>query len=176
LGPGHLGVGFAAKRLAPKAPLWSLLAASVTPDLLRFGFKALGLEKPGIYGQKNVSQGIEVITTRVAPWSHGLFMSVIWAVLFALIAYSVSRDLQSSSVLGLAVFSHWVLDFIVHPPDMPLLFENSPSVGLGLWTTGPGYIASIILEGFLLIGGITIYLWGRKQMLEKSKKGQMTAV
>ena len=34
--------------------------------------------------------------------------------------------------IGLAVFSHWILDFLVHRPDLPLLWDG-PMVGLGLW-------------------------------------------
>ena len=40
MGPGHLGIGLAAKPIAPKAPLWVLLVASETLDLLCFCFVA----------------------------------------------------------------------------------------------------------------------------------------
>jgi hypothetical protein len=43
-----------------------------------------------------------------------------------------------------------------------LLFENSPKVGLGLWTTGPGFISSLLLEIILVIGGLIIYFRGRR--------------
>ena len=72
--PGHLGIGFAAKRIAPKAPLWALLVATEVPDL-------------------------------------------------------------------------------------PLLFEGSPLLGLGLWGSGLGLILSGVLELALLAGGIAMY-WG----------------
>ena len=45
---GHFGVGFAAKRMAPKAPLWSLLVASQPLDLVSFAFAAVGLEAFGV--------------------------------------------------------------------------------------------------------------------------------
>lgn len=62
------------------------------------------------------------------------------------------------------VSSHWALDFIVHPPDLPLLFKNSPMVGLGLWTSGPGLAASIVLELVLLGGGLAVFLaWRRRK-------------
>ena len=66
-------------------------------------------------------------------------------------------------MIGLVTFSHWILDFIVHPPDLPLLFRNSPELGLGLWTSGPGLILSAVLEIFLLDGGITIYIAYRRK-------------
>src|SRR5262249_48705481 len=39
-------------------------------------------------------------------------------------------------ILGALVFSHWVLDLLVHRGDMPILpgdFGNLPRLGLGLW-------------------------------------------
>jgi hypothetical protein len=84
-------------------------------------------------------------------------------VLAAVIAYLVYRDRRASSMIGLVVFSHWVLDFIVHAPDLPLLFKDSPKVGLGLWTSGTGLIISVILEFALLAGGFAIYMAARKQ-------------
>ena len=64
MGPGHLGIGLAAKRVAPRAPLLVLLAASEILDLLCFVFIFAGLERAG--------EGTDLGTI---PWSHGLFMS-----------------------------------------------------------------------------------------------------
>jgi hypothetical protein len=78
------------------------------------------------------------------------------------VAALIWKDRSISLLIGLVTFSHWILDFIVHPLDLPLTFGNSPQVGLGLWTSGPGFIASILLEFILLIGGLAIYLIYRK--------------
>ena len=43
--PGHFGIAFAAKVVAPKAPLWSLLVASEALDLLSVIFIITGVEK-----------------------------------------------------------------------------------------------------------------------------------
>jgi hypothetical protein len=56
-----------------------------------------------------------------------------------------------------------VLDFIVHLPDLPLFFDGSPKVGLGLWATGLGLIVSGVLEVALLAGGVAIYIVTRKR-------------
>ena len=69
----------------------------------------------------------------------------------------IFKDQRISAIIGLVVFSHWVLDFIVHLPDLPLLFDGLPVVGLGLWGSGPGLILSAILEFGLLTGGIAVY-------------------
>ena len=77
-------------------------------------------------------------------------------------AFLFYRDRRTSIVIGLVVFSHWVLDFIVHLPDLPLLFDGSPLLGLDLWGSGSGLIISIILEIVLLAAGVAIYTVTRK--------------
>lgn len=162
MGPGHLGIGLAAKPIAPKAPLWVLLVASEALDLLSFGFIVIGAEKMAVT-QMAFSQGLSVITPGWVPWSHGLLMSIAWSLIFTAIAYLVFKDWKTSGIIGLVTFSHWILDFIVHPPDLPILFRGSPTLGLGLWTSGPGLILSIILELVLLGVGVAIYLGTRKR-------------
>jgi hypothetical protein len=110
---------------------------------------------------------------RWIPWSHGLFMSLVWSALAIGISYLASKNRRASLVIGLVVFSHWILDLIVHAPDLPLFFQGSPLLGLGLWTTGPGLVASILLEIILLGGGFWIYWIARKK--PKTQKQSSTA-
>ena len=162
MGPGHLAIAFAAKPVAPKAPLWVLLVASETLDLLSFLFLAIGLEKPAT-STVDISQGVRFIIPGSIPWSHGLFMSLVWSALAVLLAWLFLRDNRTAIVVGLVVFSHWPLDLIVHLPDLPLFFAGSPKVGLGLWGSGPGLIASGILEFVMLGVGMAIYIhWWKK--------------
>jgi hypothetical protein len=58
------------------------------------------------------------------------------------------------------VASHWVLDLIVHVPDLPLAGNDSPKLGLGLWRH-PGL--SVALELLVLGGGLAVYLTGRSR-------------
>lgn len=53
-------------------------------------------------------------------------------------------------VVAAAVFSHFLLDFLVHIPELPLLGEASPKVGLGLWNQMP--VASVV--GILLVAAV----------------------
>ena len=99
----------------------------------------------------------------ITPWSHGLFMSVVWSVVAMAIAYLFYRDRRGASIVGLVVFSHWVLDFLVHPHELPLLFYNSPKVGLGLYTVGRGMVIGNFIEIILLIISIVIYLITRRR-------------
>ena len=163
MGPGHLGIALAARPIARKVPLWVLLVASEVLDLLCFGFIALGIEKTGL-SHTDFAHGITELTSGVIPWSHGLSMSVFWSLLAAAIAWLVYHNRRASIIVGLVVFSHWALDFIVHPADLPLLFNGSPKVGLGLWSSGPGLLLSIFLEIGLLAGGLAIYLVARKRI------------
>lgn len=162
--PGHFGIALAAKPAAPKAPLLVMLVASEALDLLTIPFMGLGIEKGAQYSI-SLEDGLRILVPGSIPWSHGLFMSLIWSLLFAVIAYLIFRDRRTSGIIGLVVFSHWVLDLIVHVPDLPLFFEGAKVFGLGLWSSGPGLIASVVLEFALLAVGVAIYLRARRRKL-----------
>jgi len=52
------------------------------------------------------------------------------------------------------VVSHWLLDVIVHRPDLPLFPGGGPKVGLGLWNSP---IATIGIESAIFAISILIY-------------------
>jgi hypothetical protein len=163
MGPiGHFAVGLAVKPAAPKAPLWVLLLAGEVLDLLCFAFFAIGIERNGV-SQTDLAHGLQVVTPGVIPWSHGLFMALVWSAAAGAMAVLFLRDRRAGLYLGLVVFSHWLLDFIVHPGELPLFLNGSPTVGLGLWSTGPGLVLAGVLEVALFAGGLAIYLGWRKQ-------------
>jgi len=158
MGPiGHFAVGLAAKPTAPKVPLGILLLATWILDILAIAFGFAGIE--------GVKRGI--------PWSHGLFMSVIWSVFAALLAARLYREYRAGVTVGLLVFSHWALDFVSHPipfssfswrswqwsyghplpPDLPLLFGSSPKVGLGLYNSISAVEATALEFGMFILGG-----------------------
>jgi hypothetical protein len=56
-------------------------------------------------------------------------------------------------VVAAAVFSHWVLDLLVHRPDLPL-YDDTAKVGLGLWNRPA---VAFALEAALLFGGMWLY-------------------
>jgi membrane-bound metal-dependent hydrolase YbcI (DUF457 family) len=97
---GHIGVGLAAKRVAPKASLGVLLLAATVIDTLCGVFVITGVE------------GIDVSGASSSPWSHGLFMAVVWSIAGFAVAFLLSRDRRTGIIVGLVVFSHWVLDFL----------------------------------------------------------------
>jgi len=78
-----------------------------------------------------------------------------WSALFALAYRTVRRSTWATAiVVGLLVFSHWVLDVVAHRPDLPITIGGTTRVGLGLWNSVP---ATIIVESLLFIGGLVIY-------------------
>jgi len=58
-------------------------------------------------------------------------------------------------VVALAVFSHWLLDLIVHTPDLPLWSDASLKLGFGLWNSAIGTYA---LEAVLLLSALWLYM------------------
>jgi membrane-bound metal-dependent hydrolase YbcI (DUF457 family) len=166
-GIGHLAPAFAAKSVTPEAPLWVLLIASETNDLLYFLFSSAGIEPKAVITIMNFNQGVKYLTPVSNPWSHGLFMSLIWAMTAAAIAFLFYRDRKTSGVIGMVVFSHWILDFLMHS-NLPLFFDGSPQVGLGLENSGSGFLFMTVLDLLLLAAGITIYFRARKQTPQKT--------
>jgi len=50
--------------------------------------------------------------TSTNPWSHGLFMALVWTALSSLVATRVSGRRRTGAFFGLLVFSHWLVDFV----------------------------------------------------------------
>ena len=149
---GHFGVAFAAKKVAPETSLGTLILAAQFLDFLWPFFLLLGIE------HVRIAPGI----TRVSPLdftdypiSHSLLMAIVWALVLGAMYYALRRNMRSAWVVGAAVLSHWVLDFIVHRPDLQLYPGGSARVGLGLWNS---WMATIAAEVFCFGAGLWIYL------------------
>lgn len=126
---GHYAAAMAAKAIEPKAPMWTLAAASQLIDIGWSGFIIAGIEHarvdPALPGSTLVLYDM--------PWTHSLPAVLAWSVGAALIVKLLLRlPMWASAVVGLTVFSHWLLDFLVHRPDLQL-WPGGESVGLGLW-------------------------------------------
>jgi hypothetical protein len=87
------------------------------------------------------------------PWSHSLAMALAWSVLFGLACIRAGK--RAAVILALLVFSHWVLDFVTHRPDLPLAPGSTAMFGLGLWNSVP---ATIAIEGAMFGVGIWLYV------------------
>ncbi|MEJ2617462.1 MAG: hypothetical protein P8Z35_21090 [Ignavibacteriaceae bacterium] len=163
---GHFGVGFAAKKVVKKTSLGTLFLASQFVDLLWPILLILGIEKVEI---NPVNTGLTPLNFVYYPFSHSLLAAIVWAFIFGLIYYIIKKDLRSAIWCGLLVPSHWILDLIVHRPDLPLWpGHGSPMFGLGLWSSIYGTI--IIEVGIFLVG---VYLYS-KTTEPKNKTGSIS--
>jgi hypothetical protein len=164
-GIGHLAPGLLAKTAEPKAPLWVYLVAGETNDLLYFAFTATGLETPS-ETTMSFSEGVRYVSQGSIAWSHGFLMSVVWSAAIAGIAHLVWRDRKVSALLGAVAFSHWAMDFLMHS-NLPLFFEGSPMVGLGLENSGTGFLFITIFDLVILAIGLFVYFRMRKKAGER---------
>jgi membrane-bound metal-dependent hydrolase YbcI (DUF457 family) len=149
---GHFAVGFASKQAAPRASLGPLMAAPLLLDLLWPVFLLIGIESVRIDPGNTAFTPLDL---HDYPWSHSLLMSLVWSVLFAGLYGAATRYRRGAVVVGLGVFSHWVLDFVTHRPDMPLYPGSARFVGLGLWNSRSGTIA---VETAMFVIGVWLYV------------------
>jgi hypothetical protein len=89
------------------------------------------------------------------PYSHSLVALVAWGVALGF-GYRIVRDggWRAFWVIAALVVSHWVLDVLVHRPDMPLSLGESTKVGLGIWNS---VALSVALELAMFGGCVAIY-------------------
>jgi membrane-bound metal-dependent hydrolase YbcI (DUF457 family) len=149
---GHYGVSFATKKVDESIPLWILFLAVQWLDVIWAPLVLLGIEKVRIVPGFTATNPLDLY---YMPFTHSLVAALVWSVLMAGVYGFFRRAPRKASVLvGLAVFSHWVLDFVVHVADLPL-YDNAAKVGLGLWNQP---MLAFGLETVLLLGAAAIYL------------------
>lgn len=150
---GHYGVAFLAKAKAKELPLWQLFIAVQLVDVVWAPLVLLGIERARIVPGITKSLPLDLY---YMPYTHSLIAACVWStvVFLAYRALRPSGRRVAALVLGLAVFSHWVLDLLVHRPDLPL-WDDTYKVGLGLWNYP---LAAFLVEGGLLISGLVLYL------------------
>lgn len=153
---GHYAVGLAAKKFAPRTSLGVLIAAPILLDLLWPIFLLIGWEHVSIVDSANPFLRLQFDSY---PISHGLVAVIGWATLFASIYLGVTRYLAGAITIWVGVVSHWLMDYVVHRPDLPLYAGGSRLVGLGLWNRR---WLTIAVELSLLAVGVAIYMFRTK--------------
>jgi hypothetical protein len=147
---GHFAVGLAAKRLTPTVSLaiWFLAVQwldTVWPVLILTGVEHVRIAP-------DASPFLRLVFTDY-PISHSLVAAIVWGLLFAAGWALLMGRRGAAPLLFLGVVSHWVLDAIVHRPDLPVL-PHGPYVGLGLWNS-PAW--TIAVETVMFAAGILVY-------------------
>jgi len=163
---GHLGIGLALKKLDSKINLLWFFASVLFLDILLWILVLLKIEHANI--PDNYAE-LRYLTFYF-PYSHGLLASLIWTALAYYLVKFVTRKDKISIVLAIGVFSHFILDFIVHPPELPLLGEHSHKLGLGLWNNI--YLA-LALELIILIIGFAFYFKSTERKSFGGKYGML---
>ncbi|HEV7674211.1 MAG TPA: hypothetical protein VGQ12_06755 [Candidatus Angelobacter sp.] len=148
---GHYSVSFAGKAAEKRIPLWLLFIAVQFIDVLWSIFVLLGIEKVRIVPGITSSNALDLY---YMPYTHSLFGALCWSALAYVVCQLVLslRGKRIGLILAAAVFSHWILDLIVHRPDLAL-YDSIGKMGFGLWNYRG---AAFVLEMALLIGGAAL--------------------
>ncbi len=167
---GHLAAGLVLKKMERRINLAWLFFAALFHDFLLGIFTLLHVERiviPANYAQARYM-------TFDFRYSHTFTASVVWsllgfAVTYAVLSKSTSKErVQAGIAIALSVFSHFVLDWIVHIPDLPLLGADSFKIGLGLWRH---LGLALAFEAALVVFGFVYYLVAIKPKSNLSRFG-----
>ena len=153
--PGHFGLAAGVKSQVPAAPLWALMLATHWLDVFFVPLFLLGIEtitpinpaNPNAYGGGVIH----------AIYTHSLVGALLLSALAGGLAWWRWSRLVGLTV-GLVAFSHWVLDLVVHYPDLPILPGNAgnlPLLGFGLW--GAPTVAAFVELALVLVGAYLYY-------------------
>jgi membrane-bound metal-dependent hydrolase YbcI (DUF457 family) len=161
---GHYGLAAGVKGRDMAVPLWALLIATFWLDIVFVPLLLLGIESiepvPGTSG----GYGDAIIH---ADWTHSLVGAIVLALVFGAVA-AIPWGRRAGAVLAAVVFSHWLLDLVVHRGDMPILPANAgnlPRLGFGLWQEP---LISAAVELLLVLGGAWLYWRAAEREAEHS--------
>ena len=161
---GHYGVAFAFKSERNQIPLWVLFVAVQLLDFLWAPFVLLGIEKVRMVPGITATNSLDLY---YMPYTHSLVGALIWSGA-AFFIYKLVRGAKTSNtaalIVAFAVLSHWVLDLIVHHPDL-VIYDDVLKVGFGLWNHRGLEFA---LEIAILVGGVLIYLKRNSSVARKA--------
>jgi hypothetical protein len=127
---GHFAPALAAGALSPEAPrLGTLFVAAQLVDLAFFTLVMIGVEDmrvvPGI-------TAMNPMDLYHMPYTHSLVGTTLWALAFGAAIWRRSGHRAAGAWAAMVVLSHWLIDLIVHRPDLTLA-GSPPKLGLGLW-------------------------------------------
>jgi hypothetical protein len=162
---GHFAVSLAAKKAAPRVSLGTMFIACQLLDLIWPLLVLAGIEL--VHVDRDAT-AFTPLAFESYPWSHSLVMSVLWSALAFLLLKLLKRTHLEAVVVATVVFSHWLLDFLTHRPDLPLSLDEGTKVGLGLWNTVGGTLG---FELAIFAVGISLYLQQTRAITKKGSWG-----
>ena len=155
---GHIGAALAIARSEPRVNIAVFAFAAMLLDAVLWVFILAGWESASL----PVDLAAYRMPQFVFPYSHSLIGSIVWSMLAGTVAlFWFSRHrisaTRAAALLAAAVFSHWLLDALVHLPELPIAGDASTKVGLGLWLNMP---VALVVEALILLIGLSLYLSG----------------
>jgi hypothetical protein len=150
---GHFGFAAAVKSREPQVPLWALMFATVWLDLVFVPLFLMGIETLVTAPGAQAGYGGAIIH---ADYTHSLVGALLLSAFLGWLA-SLPWGARNGIVIGFVSFSHWILDLLVHRPDLPILPGNLlglPKLGFGLWRFPT---ASAAIELAILTAGAYLY-------------------
>jgi hypothetical protein len=153
---GHYSPSFAFAQTG-RVPLWALFLAAQFVDILWSCLVLLGVERVRLIPGYTAASPLAL---DYMPYSHSLTATLAWALLLGGLA-SIVWGRRGGVAVGACVLAHWVLDLLVHVPDLPLVGDRY-KVGFGLWNYPAG---SFVLEAAVLLGAVALYVRGSRHPL-----------
>lgn len=149
---GHYSAAFALKASQPRVPLWAMFLAVQAVDIVWALLIFAGVEKARVVPGFTAAFPVDLY---YMPYTHSLVGTLVWAALLGLAYLAWRRDQGRAAALAVAaaVASHWLLDLLVHAPDLPL-YGDQLKQGFGLWNFP---LPELVLELGLLAGSIVLY-------------------
>ena len=149
---GHWAPALAAAAVSKRQPrLGALFIAAQLVDWAFFAFLLAGVEDmrvvPGI-------TAMNPLDLYHMPYTHSLLGTAAFAAGFGVAILVWLRDRRYALLAGAVVLSHWLLDLIVHRPDLTIA-GAPPKLGLGLWNVPA---VEMPLELLLTFGALGFYL------------------
>lgn len=118
--------------LAARRPAPSVGVLFVAAQLVDWGF--FGLLLAGVEHMR-FSPGISAMNPMDLyhmPYTHSLLGAAVFAAAFGAAVFAVLRDRGAALATSAVVLSHWLLDLLVHVPDLTLA-GSPPKLGFALW-------------------------------------------
>ena len=155
---GHVGAAMAIGRAERRVNVGVLIFAAVFLDIVLWLLVLLGWESVTIPANFNTTHQPEF----VFPYSHSFLASVAWSALAGAGTFlwypGLDRaKLRAAAFVSAAVFSHWLLDALVHAPELPIAGASSAKVGLWLWQDMPMALA---VEACIALAGLYLFVFG----------------
>ncbi|MGY8972912.1 MAG: hypothetical protein ACKVGV_04655 [Sphingomonadales bacterium] len=129
---GHFAPALLARGITEDAPkLGVLFIAAQLVDWAFFTFAIFGIEQLRIVPGITAMNPFDLV---FMPYSHSLLATAGWALVFGVVVGVVLRNIVAAAWGAIVVLSHWLLDLLVHRPDLTIA-GGEDKYGLGLWNT-----------------------------------------